>query len=300
MKNIDPIYWIPMEQVLEALGCRKGAGRDMWYSPFREEKEPSLHIDRSRNFWCDHGTGEGGTNVQLVMSLKRCSFQEARNFLTSLSPMGIMTQEPIVARAQSPIEIRRVTDIRSGYLVRYLQQRKIPLELARLYLKEVLIHNRDKDMNFTLLGFRNNAGGYALKAPNGFKSTTRAGITTINKEGKMTAAPSSSRVAVFEGFFDFLSWQVMQSSTTPSCDVVVLNSVNNLRKASDYICAHDKAVCFLDNDAAGEKCYEGVRDMMKGKEVIDMSDLYGQYKDLSEMLQDSRGYTSQMCLSPKM
>ena len=109
--------------------------------------------------------------------------------------------------------------------------------------------------------------------------------------------PSSKSVAIFEGFFDFLSWQVMQSSKAPSCDVVVLNSVNNLEKARSYITAHDKANCFLDNDAAGEKCYQGVRDMMKGKEVLDMSDLYGPHKDLNEFLQASRGYSSQMKLT---
>ena len=39
---------------------------------------------------------------------------------------------------------------------------------------------------------------------------------------------------------------------------------------------------------------------MKGKEVMDMSDLYGQYNDLNEMLQASRGYTAQISLSPTM
>ena len=156
-------------------------------------------------------------------------------------------------------------------------------------------------MNFTLLGFPNNVGGYALKAPNGFKSTTKAGITTLNNEGKMTAVPSSSRVAVFEGFFDFLSWQVMQSSRTPTCDVVVLNSVNNIQKASAYIGLHDSALCFLDNDAAGKKCLQTIeQQLMKGKEVTDMSSLYGKNKDLNEMLQASRGYSAHMRLSPKL
>ncbi len=190
--------------------------------------------------------------------------------------------------------------ITSGYLIRYLQERKIPLDLAREYLWEVIVHNREKGLNFTLLGFPNNPGGYALKSPNGYKSTTKAGITTINHEGKMTAVPSSRRVAIFEGFFDFLSWQVMQSSKTPSCDVLVLNSVNNLERARTYIEAHEGATCFLDNDEAGQKCTSAIERMMKGKEVMDMSDLYGQYNDLNEMLQASRGYTAQISLSPTM
>ena len=301
MKNIDPIYWVPLEKVLEALGCRKGHGKDMWFSPFREEREPSLHVDRNRNFWCDHGTGEGGTNIQLVMKLRHCSFQEAKRFLSALDPSLASAPAPSVRTPlQSPIEIRRVGSITSGYLIRYLQERKIPLDLAREYLREVIVHNREKGLNFTLLGFPNNPGGYALKSPNGYKSTTKAGITTINHKGKMTAVPSSRRVAIVEGFFDPLSWQVMQSSKTPSCDVLVLNSVNNLERARTYIEAHEGATCFLDNDEAGQKCTSAIERMMKGKEVMDMSDLYGQYNDLNEMLQASRGYTAQISLSPTM
>ena len=108
-----------------------------------------------------------------------------------------------------------------------------------------------KGLNFTLVGIPNNAGAWAMSAPTGYKSTNKADVTTINNEGEMSTTPSAKSVAVFEGFWDFLSWQVMQGSTKPSCDVVVLNSVNNLRKAMDYIGKHDKIMGFLDNDEAG-------------------------------------------------
>ena len=43
------IYNYPIDKVMEALGCRKGAGKDMWFSPLREESEASFHIDRNKN-----------------------------------------------------------------------------------------------------------------------------------------------------------------------------------------------------------------------------------------------------------
>ena len=108
--------------------------------------------------------------------------------------------------------------IRSGYLLRYLERRKIPVELARVYCKEVIVRNNERGQNFTLVGFENNAGGYALKSPGGLKSTSRAGITTVNIEGKRSVVPTTDNVSIFEGFFDFLSWLVLQSATVPSCD----------------------------------------------------------------------------------
>ena len=108
--------------------------------------------------------------------------------------------------------------------------------------------------------------------------------------------PSTPSVLVFEGFFDFLSWQVLQSSKTPSCDVVVLNSVNNLGRATDYLKLHDKIICFLDNDIAGQKAFASIKSTISGKEIFDMSHLYQHHKDLNEMLQESRGFTSKISL----
>ena len=300
---------IPIERVAEALGLRPGLVKDMFYSPEREESEASLHIDRAKNVWYDHGSGKGGTNADLVMLVKHCSKHEAYEFLRSLEPIitrdnGVnhITTTGLIKTSEpdKSIEIRKVRPIQCYYLTKYIASRKIPLELAQAYCKEVITHSKMKGMNFTHIGFPNNSGGYALSTPTGFKATTKADITTINTEGKLSKEPSSKNVAVFEGFFDFLSWQVMQSSKTPTCDVVVLNSVNNLHKALEYIRAHEKATCFLDNDPAGEKCYQGVRDMMKGKETVDMSDLYGEHKDLNEFLQASSGYSSEMKLTPHL
>lgn len=294
---------IPIANVAEALGLRAGRAKDMYFSPMRDESEASLHVDREKNVWHDHGNGMGGTVAQLVMLAKHCDKHSAYEFLRALDPsikLGGRHQPAPVPEKKKPQEIRSVQEISCYYLKKYLGQRKIPLELARQYCKQITVFSQEKGICFTHVGFPNNAGGWALSHPNGFKSTTKANVTTINTEGQLSAKPSSGSVAVFEGFFDFLSWQVMQSSLKPSCDIVVLNSVNNIEKARDYIMAHDKAVCFLDNDAAGEKCYQRVRDMMSGKEAVDMSDLYGGKKDLNEFLQASRGYTSEMILTLRM
>ena len=300
MGNFDnPLYNYPLEHIMEALGARKGSARNMWFSPFRDETDASLHIDPVKNVWYDFGTGMGGTNVQLVMMARRCGAKAAEKFIADLDPSLVPRETTIKVETRQGIEIKRIREIESNFLKRYLQGRKIPMELAHQYLKEILVYSPSKDQNYTLIGFPNNPGGFVMRAPSGtFKSTTKAGITTINPDGELSVKPGTSHVAIFEGFFDFLSWQVMQSNKKPSCDVVVLNSVTNLEKARAFITAHRNAICFLDNDDAGRKCTDAVRRMMHGKEVTDMSDLYGSYKDLNEMLQHSRGYSSQMRLTP--
>ena len=194
-------------------------------------------------------------------------------------------------------KIRLSENLYHNYLLNYFESRKIPEELARKYCREIIMRNQQRNQTFTLIGFENNAGGYALKSPSGYKSTTAAGITTINDKGVRTDIPTSSSVLVFEGFFDFLSWQVLQSSLCPSCDVVVLNSVSNLNRASDYLRLHDKIVCFLDNDTAGKKAFSSIKTMLPDKQIADMSHLYQKHKDLNEMLQESRGFSSHLKLT---
>jgi hypothetical protein len=298
----NPLYNIPLEKVLGALGSRPGKEKNMWISPMRDEHKASLHVNPAKNVWYDFGITRGGTNVDLVMLVKRCTQREAYRFLAKLAPellrAGASIQKPEEQKPSTYIKAAR--EIQNRYLIQYLEGRKIPLALARRYLKEIVLFDPSKNLHYTLLGIPNNAGAYALRGPNGFKGTNKAGITTINKQGKFTSKPSTGKVAVFEGMFDFLSWRVMQSSELPTCDVVILNSTNNLQRAADYIRQHDSATCFLDNDPAGERCYQGIRDMMNGKEVLDMSDLYGAHKDLNEMLQSSRGYSANMKLSPAL
>ena len=295
----NPIYAYPIDKILEALGSRKGQGKDMWYSPFRDESAASLHINPRANVWYDQGAGIGGTNVNLVMLVKRCNAKEAEAFIKSLDPVTSERIPPAEAERKSS-EITEVRDITNPYILNYLERRKIPVALAQQYCKEIIVRNHEKKMNFTLLGFPNNKGGYAMSSPHGYKSTDKAAPTTINNMGQFRTKPSSNHVAIFEGFFDFLSWQVMQSSKIPTCDIVVLNSVNNLGKAIAYIGQHDRAYCFLDNDAAGKSSLQEVRNVMGSKDVVDMSDLYKEQKDLNEMLQASRGYTANMHLNPSL
>lgn len=290
----NPVYCFPLRKILEALDAKKGKSDDLWYSPLRDEKKPSLHIDEKKNLWYDFGIGRGGTNVELVQLILRCTKAEAIRYIISLSP-ELQAIEEAKERlkkdtSKTGSRITSVREISGEYIPRYLEIRGIPLRLALIYCKQVRVYNPQKKQNFTMLGFPNNAGGFAMSSPTGIKSTDRAAITTLTPTGQISKSPSSANVAVFEGFFDFLSWRVMQGADRPGCDTVVLNSTANINQAKEYIAAHESATCFLDNDNAGRECLQKIREIMDGKEVKDMSPLYNQYNDLNDLLQASRGY----------
>ena len=284
----NPIYNYPVSEVLKSFGCRESS-KNMFFSPLREESSASLHVDPAKNLWYDHGAGIGGTNVQLVQLVKRCTERDAMRYISSLEP-ALANTAPRDKNPAPAIELRKVGAIQDYRLRRYIEERRIPLETASRYCRQVCTFNREQGREYRLLGFENNAGGYAMKAPSGFKSTNRAGITTIDSNGERSISPSSESVAVFEGFFDFLSWLVLQNTDKPTCDVVVLNSVNNLDKALDYIGRHSAILSFTDRDEAGRKCLDRLLRNFPDKQIKDMSALYKNHKDLNEMLASSRGF----------
>ncbi len=286
----ESIYDVSVRDVLEAMGCKE-TSKNMFLSPFRKESKGSLHVNPTKNIWYDHGLGDGGNVVKLVMMAKQCSLSEAVKYLHEKGKTMPSVARNVVKEEKSTIEIKSVKEIHSYYISKYLESRHIPLHTAMPYCKEVVVHSNAKDRDFLLLGFENNTGNYALCSPSGFKMSSGAGITTINQSGERSVFASTDRVAVFEGFFDFLSWQVLQSTKSPNCDVVVLNSVNNIQKASAYLQSHKSILAFLDNDEAGRRCLAAIRSMNPGIEVKDMSALYKNHKDLNEMLVASRGYS---------
>ncbi|MGN6212871.1 CHC2 zinc finger domain-containing protein, partial [Parafilimonas sp.] len=53
-------------------------GNNYWYiSPLRDERTASFKIDRSKNVWYDHGTGNGGTVIDFVIQYFNCDVQQA-------------------------------------------------------------------------------------------------------------------------------------------------------------------------------------------------------------------------------
>ncbi len=84
MKNhyhsIVEVKQIDLIEYLEKLGYRpeKIRGNDHWYlSPFRQEKEPSFKVNRKLNLWYDHGSGHGGSIIDLGMFFNNCNIKEA-------------------------------------------------------------------------------------------------------------------------------------------------------------------------------------------------------------------------------
>ena len=286
----SPISSFPIANLLLALGARPGHHKNTYHSPFREDKDASLHIDPARNVWFDHGAGVGGGNIDLVMKCRHCTAHEAAEYILSIpipSKMLCPSTEGDGAGKPKPKADRvlLVRELQCRYLLDYVASRGIPANLASRYCKEIVIRGRSLRKTYDVIGFPNNAGGYSLKSPTGFKSTTKSGITTVDTVGEFSEKVTSVTVTVFEGVFDFLSWLACERSVAPSTDVLVLNSVANVKRAMPYMLLHRTVICCLDNDDAGREALETIRSQGttgNGPIVIDGSLFYEGYNDVND------------------
>jgi hypothetical protein len=224
-KAIDMVAYLSMIGLEPA----KVQGVNYWYySPFRSEKTPSFKINRRRNQWYDFGEGKGGNLLDFVLLLDNVNIPEALKLIAQGVPLSTA---PIILPPDPPsIEILSAVSIRSLALIRYCQSRRIPALLADQYLKQVYYKNGYK--TFYALGFKNDAGGYELRAAN-FKGSSHPKSPTWFKNG-------ADVLAVFEGFFDFLSYMAINvNQCIPARDFLILNSTSFFVRACQ-ICRHIK------------------------------------------------------------
>jgi hypothetical protein len=152
-------------------------------------------------------------------------------------------------------------------LLDYLQKRSIPPHIADRFCREVdfLLYGKKN----TVIGFQNNAGGFELRGPY-FKGSSSPKETSFFDNGK-------GMLDVFEGFFNYLSYQTMYLQKIPVLtNFLVFNSLAFFEKEKERMENHQQINLYLDNDTAGKKYTQQALEW--SKKFVDQSDLYKEHK----------------------
>jgi len=243
-----------------------------YYSPLRNESTPSFKVNTERNQWYDFGSGEHGDIIDLVCALHRCTISEAIRLLSGAKQVAHQEFSFGGERkiSERKLEILSAQPLSNPYLLRYLTVRAIPFTVANSYCSEILFQNMKR--TYYAIGFANDALGWEIRNMYFKGCIAPKAITTIKK--------GTDRLQIFEGFMDFLSWQVLNPSSTS--DAIVLNSLALLPRIKEQIAGYREVESFLDNDDAGRKSFEVLKQFYP--QIIDGSVRYRTYKDLNEWL----------------
>lgn len=292
--NIKMIRQIPIVDFLLAIGIYpvKVTQCYAWYyAPYREDEDLSLKVNKNRNVWYDFGTTKSGDIIDLAVLVYRTQniskvlkmIEQAapavplkvRTFVPHPQPSASDGKQPQAAAFQN----LRLQALASIPLLSYLSKRGIDMEIARQECWEA--HYTCHGNSYYAISFPNEAGGYEIRNPY-YKGCIAPKTVSLISQGH------SDSVCLFEGFMDYLSFLTLRKRERLSvpcygADLLVLNSVNNLPKALPRLKAYKHIYCYLDNDDAGRRVVDMLREL-KGDAVHDMMEGYPLYKDLNDIL----------------
>lgn len=202
-------------------------------------------------------------------------------------PSGQQAPRP-ACRLAPALKVVSSSYVSDGTLLRYASGRGISEDVLRMYCREVAVRKGRSGSVQSYIGFPNNGDGHVLRSAEsgpGGKRCTNSAPTYLAPDGMITAGPADWAVAVFEGFFDFLSFierRRTDHGIIPGCDICVMNSVANLKRSLDFILGHRRIDLFLDNDKAGRDTSEAIIKAAPGIDVMDHSGEYAGYGDFNE------------------
>jgi hypothetical protein len=272
VKNTDMVDYLSSIGIVPA----KASRNNYWYfSPFRNETIPSFKVNRNINRWYDFGEGKGGNLVDFGILYHKCSVSELLRKMNK----SFTFQQQNISFKKNDEEVKKIKvisehEITSLVLLRYLHKRRIPIEIAAKFCKE--IHYQLYGKNYYALGFKNNAGGYELRNEK-FKASNSPKDVTLIENG-------ADKLTVFEGFFNFLSYlSVHQKQEQPTTNFLVLNSTSFFEKSLPLMLSYKTIHLYLDCDTTGQKCIQKARSIDREK-FIDERGLYKNYKDLNDWI----------------
>ena len=294
--NLESVKKIPIVDIMSQLGFQPVTRKSndwAYHSPWREDKNASLHVRLSTNTWKDFGEeGSGTSNIDLVIRLGiACDWREAAQWLLENFEGGRTVS--VIRRAFGPslptsTSIRRASvgsallrdeAIGRDALLAYGEGRGISREVLTTYCRQVTFRSQAGRV-YTAIGFGNIEGGYVLRYGDWIKCNIGPSSYSY------VAEDCGIGTYVFEGFFDFLSFKMLRPSEKG--EYYVLNSVVHVNKVTDRLKKrhNGKVKCFLDADKKGKEALAAIRSALGDANTVDESYLYEEkgVKDLNDLL----------------
>lgn len=265
---------VSVEAALQSFGLRaaKSFPKGKLYSAFfREDRNPSLVVYFDNNFAFDLGRNSKKYDViDLTKLYLNCDTKQALSYLSSLP----LFEQKIDKLYQSDCEIIKVQPIFLYPLKNYLLSRGIG-ENQWKHVHEVHYKVPNHEIIFYSIGFKSNKeNSYELRS-SVFKGCSGKDITTIQN--------GYSKIILFEGFFDYLSFLVLYPMV--QADFLIMNSTSLLNRTQNFLKQnqYEKIILMLDGDKSGSEATNKL--MTEFANAKDMRNIYcPTHKDLNELL----------------
>lgn len=214
---------------------------------------PSFSVNDKLGTWFDFGEGKGGNIIDFGLQYwKGLPFPEILEKIVLTCGGSVPVLAPPVykrqpsAEKEPSYEILDIKDLGSNAaILNYLESRGVG-QVAEGRLKEIYYYVEDEDKKrnkFFAAGWQNEQGAWEIRNLN-FKGC-------LGNKAISFIPNSEKKLAVFEGFFNYLSWLTANPFAPDS--VLVLNSLSLLQAGIRKAKGFQDISLFLDNDPSGRK-----------------------------------------------
>ncbi|SDH19606.1 hypothetical protein [uncultured Bacteroides sp.] len=289
--NIEQAKRIKLEKFLMKLGMEpvEANGNHLWYhSPFRKEEVPSFIVDVNNNVWFDHGTDKGGNIIALAKQLYQTDIMPLlMEKIEEVAPAVPPTKFDVLSLTELEESVKCVTieGLKSIKDIAYFSSRNIDFAIADKYCKQISFRFNDRDCQ--AVAFPNIHGGYELRSNMYSGHMLPLAISIVRMDPNVIA----SSCCVFTDFIDFLSYKTLLSHGETEilverfADTYILNSASLISKALPNLNAYSHIYCYLNNDKTGRTITETIQGAFTDRQVVDASDRYADFQNVSTYLQ---------------
>lgn len=289
--NIEQAKTISISVILDKLNYKPQKQKHnqvTYFSPFRDEKTPSLNVEIEKNLWFDFGMGKGGGVIEFVTTYlesqnENNTVSDALRWLKNMvghypriTPVAVKDY----SKEDSTLIVRECLSLANKALIQYIKERGISEDTAKTYLQEAKVYNKNTKKTFSALCLRNEDKGYELRNPF-FKGCVGKKAITFMRG----SIPKPEGINIFEGFMDYLS-VIEQNGKPLDDDAIILNSISCMEQATGFIrnYGYKSAYTWMDNDKAGKAATNSLDAFLKTEEGLlhfPMNDAYDDHKDVN-------------------
>ena len=254
-----------------------------YLSMLHTETQPSFYVKDQLGVWYDQGLGKGGTIIDFGLAYWKLPFQETLEKIvqvcgTNLPLVNYDRQESARKRRAVKIPHYEVEEIKplgnNPQITDYLNYRGI-WQAAQGRLQEVYYFVEDQKKQrkyFFATGWQNELGSWEVRNKYFKGCLGHKAISFIPGD--------ENRLAVFEGYLNYLSWLTDNPGAEDS--VLVLNSIALLNTAAKKAQSYNEVAIYFDRDQTG---HNATLELIKAvPQAVDHSAIYDGHNDYNDKL----------------
>lgn len=260
-------------------------GRELFFlSMLRDsDTKPSFTVNPELNVWYDHGLGKGGNIIDFGLAFwKGLTFREVLEKIQEVSgaPAAAVASDYDRPRRRHACKLPhyQIQEIKepgnNPAITAYLKERGV-WAVAEGRLKEIYYYVEDEKKvrkYFFAAGWQNQQGAWEVRNRYFKGSLGHKDVSLIPGDAK--------KIAIFEGYFNYLSWRILNPEATDT--VLVLNSLSLVQAAIKLSRDYFTIDLFFDRDQPGHLA--SIEFCRASPSAKDRSAAYDGFNDYNDML----------------